>query len=231
MEVLHLIPNWFFGINLGFESLFFIFTAVIAFYSFKVYNLSGQEQSKKFGLAFTSLSLSYLFLVFLNSIFLSIMQGNLRALDLDDLIGIKNLAILFYVVFLLLGFITLFYTVTKLRSEPFFISLVLLSIFALMFSRDMSITIYLLSSLFLLLITFFYFREYHLTKNKNTGAMAFSMLCLLFSNISMSVVGNYFLPNLYVFSRFLEIVAYSIIIISLVKLMNNGKKKKQVRSN
>ena len=226
METLHIIPNWFLGLNTGFEILFFIFTALIAFYAFRVYKLSDQKESRNFGLAFAFLSLSYLTIIFLNTLFLSIIHGNFRSLDFDDFMGLKNIGVLIYVVSAILGFITLFYTTLRSGSKSLYVTLLTLSLLAIGFSRDQSLMIYFISSLFLIMITLFYFKSYSLTKNKTTYYMALAMAFLFLSNLLMAFVGNYFLPNIYVLSVLLEIASYSLIIFSLTRIIKNGKKKK-----
>lgn len=231
MEALHLIPTWFLGLDLTFEILFCLFTALIAAYSFKIYKISEQKESKNFALAFTFLSLSYLVLIFLNSWFLSIITGNVRILDIDDFIGMKNLLVLSYTTFLILGFVTLFCTTLKAKSPSIFIALVSISLFSIFSTCNKSLIMFAIPSLLLLFITFFYFKEYRETKNNNTLLFGIAMLLLLASNIYMTFVGDYSSSNCYVISRFLEMAAYIIIILDLFSIIKNGKKKKQIRGN
>lgn len=227
MAVLYILPQWFLKLNVVFEIIFFLCTAIIALYSFRIYKLSEQKQTRNFAFAFSFLSLSYLILALLNSTFLSIMTGELRVLDFNKLLDIKNIAVCLYIGFFMMGFISLLYATLKLKSQRIYLALLVLAALAIRLSCQKSLTIYLITSLFLVLISFHYFREYIKFKNENTLLIGTAMSFLLISNVLMSFVGNYIQPNLYVISRLLEFLAYALIITSLYKIIKNGKKKKQ----
>lgn len=225
-HLLHIIPSWFLGLNTCFELLFFILTLVIALYAFKIYRISDQRESRNFASAFLFLSVSYIVLVIINYLFLSIISGNLMSLEIDDLLGLKNIAIFAYMAFFILGFVTLFYTTLKIRNIRIYSVLLLLSAILITLSSDKSLAIYLLSSIFLILVGYHYFREYFRLKNKNTLFVAIGILFIFISNILMGFVGSYILPDLYVSSRIFETIGYAFIITSLIKVLKNGKKKK-----
>jgi hypothetical protein len=226
MEVIHLIPAWFVGFHVSFEIIFLIATAIIATYSFKIYRASDQKQSRNFGLAFLLLSLSYLSLIVINCLFLSAINGNLRALDLDDIMGMKDFAVFLYLFFLISGFLTLYYTTLKSKTPATFLLLAILSLASIKYSCDKSISAYLIPVLFLCFVTYHYFKEYSTTKNKNTLILGLAMALLILSNLSMAYVANFFMPNLYVLAHFMELAAYSFIIYTLIKVLKYGKKAK-----
>ena len=224
MECLHLIPGWFVGLNILLKIILLIFTGVIAYYSLKIYRLSNQKELKFFGLAFSFLSISYFITVWINIFFLSIAGSNIRALDIDDIIGIKNLAVALYILFYMLSFITLFYITLKSKNLKIYALLIFLSIIAITFSYDKSLMLYLIPSIFLILVTYYYITQYLASKNKNTLLVSIAMAVLLVSNLCMISIPNCILPSRYVFSAFLEIIAYSLIVFSLFKILKNGKK-------
>ena len=226
MEPLHIIPAWFLGLNTTFEIIFVIFTALIAFYSFKIYRISRQRESRIFGLSFLFLSLSYASIIVANILFLCILRGGFCTIEIGDIISLKNLFVLLYLSFLVLGFITLFYTTLKSKNTRLYFLLLFLSLTSIFYSADRSLSIYFISSLFLLLIGIHYFKQYSLIKNKNTLYVAIGISLIFISNVLMGFVGNYTLPNLYVISSFLEIAGYIFIVSSLIKVLKNGKKTK-----
>jgi hypothetical protein len=226
MEVLHLIPSWFLSFHIAFEIIFLLATAIIASYSFKIYTVSGQKQSRNFAFAFLFLSLSYLALIFINSLFLSAISGNLRSLDLDDIMGLKNMAVFFYLTFSILGFLTFYYTTSKCKSPMTYLLLGLLSLVSIHYSCEKSVLVYLIPVIFLIFISYQYFKEYYNTKNKYTLILGIAASLLLLSNLSLGFTARYFLPNLYVLAHFMELAAYSFIIYTLIKVLNYGKKKK-----
>jgi hypothetical protein len=209
-----------------FEMIFVLFTASIAIYSLRIYKLSEQRESRNFGLAFAFLSISYFLLIVINSLFLSVTSGNMRTMDLDEIMGLRNFAVFSHFLFLTLGFITLFYTTLKAKHERVYAILLTLCIAAIYFSCNRALIIYLVSSIFLAFISYHYLKEYRDNKNGRTLLVGLGMLLIFISNILMGFVGNYSLSNLYVLSRVLEIIAYSLIFTSLIKVFKNGKKKK-----
>jgi len=219
-------PDWFFELNLIFELIFIVFTAYIAYYAFKIYKLSNQKESRDFGFGFSFLSLSYILLISMNSLFLSFLSGNLRVMELDDIMGLRNLMIASYLLFLILGFITIFYTTLKSKSPRIYSMLAILCLAAVYFSCNRALIVYILSSLLLLFISYNYIEEYRKNKNKNTLLVGLGMIFLLVSNVLMGFVGNYALSGFYVLSRIFEIAAYSLIMLSLITILKNGKKKK-----
>lgn len=226
MESLHVIPSWFFGYNIFLEMIFAIFTGVVAFYSFKIYKLYSQRELKLFGTSFTFLSISYITLTLINILFLTLVQNNNFVLNVERIIDIKNILITLFVFSFLLGFVTLFYTTLKIKSGRVYTLLAILFMIAINFSYDKSFMIYLLSSIFLVFINYHYFREYSIKKHKNVLFVLLGMVFLLASNLSLIAEANSFVPEMYVFSNILELIGYSSILLSLVYVLKNGKKKK-----
>ena len=229
MAQLHSIPNWFAGFNIFFEILFLIATALVAFYAFKIYKLSRHNETKLFGISFASLSISYLVLAVVNIFFLSASENNTFALTIRRIIDVKNTAIGLYIVFFIIGFVTLLYTTLKTNRLRIYGILLILTFTAINFSFDKVFMIYFISSLFLLFINYHYFVEYRKKKNTNIFLVLIGMFFLFLSNVI-------FLPQIiyiptYVISHSLELIGYSFIVASLVKVIQNGKKKKQIRGN
>jgi hypothetical protein len=225
MEPLHIIPVWFVNFQIVFQLLFFVATAIIAGYAFRVYNLSKQRESRNLALSFSFLSASYLILTVANFFFLSV-SGNMRVLELENILGIRMLSVGLYITLAILGFVTLFYTTLKTKSSTNYLALALLSLVAIAITCNKSLMIYFVASLFLILITFNYFRDYFRTKNKNTLLISVGMLFLLLTNLCLGFSADKGMANAYVLSNFLEIVGYGFIISSLARIINNGQKKK-----
>ena len=226
MEILHVMPGWFLSTNIFFECLFFIFTIAIAIYSLRIYKITYQRESKLFGLAFLSIALSRLALVFVNLFFISLSKGGLRVLEFEDIIGIKDLAVTAYVSFFILGLITLVYLSLKSKNPKYYFLLIILSAIALLFSINKSFLIYALASIFLLIISSYYVRDFRKTKNKNTLFVAIGFILLFISSLLLAIVADYLLAQVYVVAYIFEIVGYVFIFSSLINILKNGKKTK-----
>ncbi len=226
MEILHIMPAWFLNLNLIFELLFFIFAAAIAIYSFRIYALTKQRESKIFGFAFSFLGLSHLALAIVNNLFLSIISGGLRELDFDDIINLRNILVVAYVMFFIIGLISLVYISFKAKSIRTYLILLALSLVSIWFACNKSFVIYLLASIFLLLISGYYLSEYRRNHNVNTLFVFLGFSALAISSIFLAFVADYLLPQAYVSAYFIELIGYSLIISSLIKILKDGKKTK-----
>lgn len=224
--MLHIMPSWFLSANILFEFLFFIFAAAISYYAFSAYKLTNQRESKIFGWSFLFLAISHFALIIINSLFLSITQGGFRTLEFGDLMGIKNFMVASYVFFFILGLITITYMSLKIKSKKTYFLLIFLSIIILFCSMTLSLLIYSLASLLLLFITMYYFSEFIRTRNKNTLFVLIGFFMLLVTNLLLSIVTRYSLPSVYVLAYLTEVVGYTLIILSLINVLNYGKKKK-----
>jgi hypothetical protein len=226
MESLHIIPSWFLGINILFECLFFIFAAAISAYSVKIYRLANQRESKIFAWAFGFLAVSHLLLLISNSLFLSITQGGMSILAIEDILDFKNFIVWSYVSFFVLGFLTLLYLSLKIKSARVYSLLVALSAIALVASHNLSFLAYSLAAIFLAFISYHYFVEFKRTHNKNTLNVMNGFILLFVSNLLIGLVADYGLPSFYVTANILEIIGYSFIVYSLLNVLKYGEKKK-----
>ena len=223
MVQLYSIPTWFDGFNVAFEVLFLLATSIVAFYSFKIYKISSKKEVKLFGLAFASLSISYLIIAIVNIYFISAESG-IMMLTIERMMDIKNIAVSSYIFFSIMGFVTLLYTTLKIERLRIYGLLVLLTFTAINFSFNKIFMIYFITSLFLLFINYHYFREYLDKKRVNILLVFLGMIFLFLSNVIFLVETAYI--STYVVSHILELIGYTFIIASLIKIIKNGKKKK-----
>ncbi len=226
MEVLHIMPSWFWGTNLIFECLFFIFAVAISFYAFRIYKFTNQRESKIFGLSFSFLAIAHFFLIILNSFFLSILQGGFRAVEFGDILGMRNLTAALYICFLILGLITLSYMSLKIKSLKTYFLVIILSASFLLLSTNKSLTLYTLSAIFLFFIALYYAQEFKKTHNKNTLLVFIGFTLLFLSNLLFALTANYLLSGAYVLSYLIEALGYASITMSLINVFKYGKKKK-----
>ena len=229
MAQLHSIPTWFAGFNVMFEILFMFATALVAFYAYKIYRISRQREPKLFGISFASLSISYLVLAIVNIFFITVSENNTFGLVIKRIMDVRNVAIALYIVFFIIGFVTLLYTTLRIERARLYGLLILLTFTAINFSLNKVFMIYFVSSLFLLFINYHYYMEYRKKQNTNILLVLIGMLFLFISNIV-------FLPetqviSTYVVSHISELVGYGFIVASLIKVMQDGKKKKQTGDN
>lgn len=225
MEYVFLTPSWFFLYSILLEVFFAVITLIISIYGFKVYSLTEQKQLKTFSIAFLFISFSYLIQSVLNLIILSnfddevILLINLNSVYLLNLFGLYAHALFFITGLFLLTYITL--KVENKRIMALFLSVLLLSV---LFSVNKVFLFYVLSSVLLIFTVWHYFSHYIQKKNINTLLVLLAMIFLLFGTLHlMYAVKN---EIYYVIGHILEFIAYMLLLVNLLIIVNYGKKKR-----
>jgi len=225
MVHLNLIPSWFLGYNIFFEFLFAIITLVVGIYAFKLYSISEQKQSKLFGIAFLFISTHYFIQSFLNASILFKLGENIctimkiQGIELLNIYGIYS-----HMFFFMLGLITLTYMTLKIQDKKIYSLLLIIPFLSILFSTNKIYLFYLFSSIYLIYISAYYFKNYLENKKIKTLLVLVAFLFLLFGNIHFIFSINH--GAYYIIGHFLEFVAYSLILINLLLILKNGKKKR-----
>lgn len=211
-------PEWFFGYDVVLELLFVAIILSVAFFSLKIYKLSGQRQAKLFSLSFFFIAGSYLIQSIVNFSIISTLNQTISAafrfigVDMINITGFFLQRFLF-----LLGLVTLVYMTLKFKSKRLYSLLVILTIVPLLLTANMSYTFYLLSSIFLMYIVFHYFRAYLRKKQTKTLFVLIAFTFLLFGSIHF--IFSIFNSLYYVLGHFLELIAYALILINLISVI------------
>ena len=156
---LSFVPNWFLGYGLIFELAFAVITLAVSLYSFRIYKLSGQKQSKLFGTAFLLFSLSYFIQLFINIGIIFELNEVMTLLEFQDILTLNSLAIFSHMVFFTLGLVTLAYMILNLKNKWVYIGFMALSMLFIFFSADRISFFYVLSSLLLIVISVYYLKR------------------------------------------------------------------------
>src|SRR3989344_7613445 len=103
MTQIYLVPRWFQGYDVTFEIVFALITLAVSLFSFKIYKLSQQKESKYFGISFLLISLSYFVWAFLNLRLVSEIKEGVSALELKDLLVFSTASIYIYMILAMVG--------------------------------------------------------------------------------------------------------------------------------
>ncbi len=224
MEVIYLIPTWFIGISAVLEIVFAAVSILVAVLSFRVAKLCEEREPKILGAGFLLISLSYLIWSVLNVFVLSGLSSETSALTLTELISVRALGIYMHIILFTLGLITLVYMTLKTKSEKTYFLLVFVSLISILLSKNISKTFFLLSSVLLLFMIHYYYTEYN-TKRTPKRLIILSSFSLLFVShvILIFSATNYWM---FIASHFIELIAYSLILVTLLLSFKNEQKKK-----
>ena len=158
MVNIYLAPRWFFGYDVMLELAFAVITLIVGIYAFKVYKLSGQRQSKLFGIAFLFISVSYFIQSFLNFAIISKLNEKIcTALKINSVDVLNSIGLYAYMLFFITGLITLVYMTLRFKSVKTYSLSLIIIILSLLFTSNSLHLFYLLSSILLIYIFIHYF--------------------------------------------------------------------------
>ncbi|MFC1768689.1 hypothetical protein ACFLZX_02900 [Nanoarchaeota archaeon] len=213
MEFSLLIPEWFGGYDAFLEAVFLVITLLLSVYSFRVYRLTKNRESRLVGLSFLLLALSYLSLSLTTGLFGALLVVN----PLDLLSGITQIGLVAYMLLFIGGLITMTYLTTKSKGNRLYLLLLLPALLAILKSTNAFFIFLILSSFYLLFIVIFYYNIYKKNKQKNTLFILLAFLFLLIGKVQYIFTINFEL--FYVIGHFLELVAYILMLVTLVRIM------------
>lgn len=214
-KYLFLPEYWFFGIDSFFELLFFIATALIAYYGFKAYTLTKRQGPKDFCTGFGLISLSYLVKSATNFILhFEINQGNIS----QDIAMYTKLVFAWgyyiHILLMLAGFVFLAFTALKEvnRRTRYLIGVLVV---ALSLQSAAKIGNYYVSSIILLsVIVYHYLKSYQEKKERSTLLVLLGFSSLLGSQLLFYLIEKHIL--FYVTGHVLELGAYALLLLNLL---------------
>jgi hypothetical protein len=226
MVSLYLIPNWFFGYDIALELLFAVVTLCVAVYSFKLYKISQQKEFKLFGISFLLFSLSYFAWSLINFSLVEELNETTRILVLPQLNLINIIGIYSHILLFMAGLVSLFYMTTKVRNGKVYSLLLISSLLAIFLATNKAVAVYLLSSIILIYVTLYYFKESRKYENANITFLAFFLFLVANSILIFAERANGF----YVFAHILEAGAFGLILGNFISIVKNGKKTQSPRN-
>lgn len=230
-------PDWFLNFDVLIESFSFMILLLFFLFAVKSYKVSKKKSVLYLGLGFLLIALGELSTVFTKLILYYdvgvtkeigqaiITQGVVRSVDIFYYTGF-----FFHRLLTLLGL----YVIYKLpsvrkKSDPADLALTLyLILMIVILSNSLYYLYHLTAFIILVLIVRDYIRIYRSEKSQNTLMLvsAFSLLA-----VSQAIFIFSHLDAFYVMAQSLQVVSYIILLLLIVKIMQNGKKTKQNGNN
>lgn len=233
-------PRWFYLVSILIDLVTILVLFSIASFAIKYYKINDSKNYKKLSFAFSLIAISFLFKMISNVTvyYDSLSSQNLTGAVIDTLETVRSLNIvaissfMFFVLFNLAGLYAL-YSIKKgqKRSTIFLIIyfILILTFISTLYSKSLYYIFHLTSLIFLILISSRYFNIHSHTKNKNTEYLAYGFSTLAISQaFFMFIVLN---PLVYVVAEIIQLLGYILLLQVLIRILNHGKKKKQIRHN
>jgi len=215
MTLSTLVSGWSFGYDLIFESVFAIISLILAIFAFQIYKLAGEDKSRLFGVSFLLISISYFVQIAFNLVYASNLGTSICTLaNLPS-----NNAILYYgnylhFLFMIIGLAVLLYMTFDINHSEILWFLVILSTVSLLVSSNEFYAFYLLSTIYLAFITWYFIRNYFRKKQKLSLMTAVAFSFLLFGSFHFFLSVNHQLY--FIIGYFLELIAYILILLNLI---------------
>ncbi len=217
-------PEWFFGYDIFLEMVFALVAFLVCFYAWKIYKLTQENHLRLFSWAFFFIGLSYIFQSVLNLIIVSKLDDDLsNIISLQSVYLLNLFGIYIHSILFLLGLLLLVYISLKIDNIRAFVLLLLIVFSTLYFSPYKTFTLYLLSSLLLAFTSYYYLITYWANRKSTTLMILLSMILLFISNMSFILATDKSLY--YVIGHVLELIAYILVLVSLLMVLRMGKQK------
>ena len=227
-------PKWFYGFDSIIEIIAIIVCGLLVYYSYKCYKLTSEHRYLYFSTAFLSLTLAFItkvvgtLAIYLplirESIAGRVVQTTFSTLTLNKINGVS---FLLYIFFTILGFMILFFIVSKLSWEnKRVIAMLLYFVFVATWLGVIHYQLFYVTSFMMLgLITLSYFKNYREIKSKNAMKVAIAFCVLLISH-AFFVFVIYF-ETVYVIAELIQLLGFLCLLIPFIlifkKKPNNYK--------
>lgn len=231
MVFAHFAPDWFYGIGMILEIIFFFVTLVVSLFAFNLYKKTWQKNLRLFGISFILISSSY----FIQSIlsFMIIIKLNESVSTsaffqwfslIQSINAFNNLGMFVHILLMMSGLAFLTYITFKHEDRRLLLLLILMPLIAIFFSQSPLYLFYLFSTIYLVLIEWHFIKNYLASRKINTMLIAFAFAFIFFGNFHFLISVNH--QVFYPIGHMLEFVAYILILINFYMVKNEAKKRK-----
>jgi len=203
-------PSWFLGYDLFFTFLFTLASLLITSFSYSLYRRSNEKNILLFSISFLFITLSYLFQAITSMfVFLRIKEGVCLNQGLIALTELSRIGLGLHLVFMLAGLSLLLYVTLKKREPKILWIMLIASFVALILSRNYMYTFFILSSVYLAVITWHFLDNYFKNKQKKTFLVALAFLILTLAWIDLLFL--HYASIFYVITHIFQLLAFLLI--------------------
>ncbi len=221
MTYFYIIPNWFLGFDSTLELLFGIITLFIAGIAAYIYKITREKNIGYFSIAFFLISASYLIWATINLLVVSKLAEGVPLLTLENLSHIWRLGLYGYMALFTAGLVTLVYATLNIKRSDIYHLMIGLPLIAIAGSLQKLIIFRIVAVFLLSFIVYHYLLEWIDRKNNKTLLVLFAFSFLLASNVGLIFSPFYTSP--YVVSHIIELGAYTLFTISLLRSLRKNK--------
>jgi hypothetical protein len=202
---------WIFVYDVVLELLFAIVTLVVSLLAFKVYRVTSQKQVFYLAWGFLFVSLSNIFRSIINFLIITEINQDVSVMvKVQSIVTFNNMGIFLHLFFMILGLSLFAFMTFRTKDIRLLILITGLSLMAVFFSVNPLHNFHYVSSLLLIIISYYFIKNYLRNKKTMTLLVAIAFLFLLFGNIHFLFSVNH--EVFYVIGHMLELVAYGLVL-------------------
>lgn len=218
----YIIPNWFARFDILIQFLFGLIAVAVAAFSYRIYKITKEKNIQQFSVGFLFIAISYMIWGLINLLLLTNSKTSidfrLEHLQLAGLLGVYA-----HMAFFIIGLLTIFYSNFRSNKREGFYLLLGLGLLSV-FTYINEIAAYHLTAVFILFfINYHYLKEYFLYKNPKTLPVLIAFFLIFLGHLVFIFPVTY---SEYVVAHILELFAYSLILVSLVRTVKIKPKRK-----
>lgn len=208
---MYLSPDWFFGYDIVLEILFAIVTFIVSLLAFKVYKSTSQKQAFYLGWSFMLISISNIFQSIINFLIITKLNENIcGVIRIQSVEAFNAAGMIIHMFFMIAGLSVLAFMTLRLEDYRGLVLIAGLALIAVFLSANPLYMFYAVSSLLLVIISWYFIRNFLRNKQTKTLLIAIAFLFLLFGSVHFLFSVNHAL--FYAIGHFLELIAYSLVL-------------------
>lgn len=223
-------PRWFFGKDIFVDCISLFVLLLIAFFSWRSYNIKKNKNYLYLVVSFSMLILSFLFEILMNfTLIYEVYETKKIGLITLTYESIKSSNSLFFIgfllyrVFALLGFFLL-YSIYHKQSKYNIFLITYLLILVTYFTHSTYYIFHLTLFIFLILITAHHNKSYLNQRYPTTGLVAVSFGIISLGQIFFMFVDN---TQIYILADIIQLIGYIILLYTFLTVLKYGRKKNQ----
>ena len=228
-------PKWFWGKDIFIDSIAAFVLILIAVFVTRYYRIKKSRNYLYFAISFYLMALSFLSKILINfTIYYQVLHtqviGSIQytqiILKSSEILAISGL--FFYRLLTLVGLFML-YSIYEKQSKANILLMAFFIITSVFFSKEEYYIFYILSFIFLGIISNRYYQNYKKNKKKETAMLAASFAVITLSQVLFIFVN--FARYLYVAGEIMQLIGYVILLVTFVSVLKHGREKNKKRHN
>ncbi len=228
-------PKWFWGKDIFIDSISAFVLILIAVFVTRYYRINKSRNYLYFAISFYIIALSFLSKILINfTIYYQILHtqviGSIQytqtILRSSEILAISGL---FFYRLLTLGGLFILYSIYEKQSKANILLMAFFIITSVFLSKEEYYIFYVLSFIFLGIISNRYYQNYKKNKKKETAMLAASFAVITLSQVPFILVS--FTKHLYVVGEAMQLIGYIILLVTFVSVLKHGREKDKKRHN